>query len=112
MKRYKNLVSYFVLISVFATIIYFLINGGKSLETGKNIVEKNINLSILDDFSATMHHNVTHPLAILLIQILTIIFTARTFGFIFNKMGQPTVIGEIIAGIFLGPSLLGMWFPE
>lgn len=27
-------------------------------------------------------------------------------------MGQPTVIGEIIAGIFLGPSLLGMWFPE
>jgi len=51
-------------------------------------------------------------MAILLLQILTIIFTARTFGFIFNKIGQPTVIGEIIAGIFLGPSLLGGWIPE
>jgi len=29
-----------------------------------------------------------------------------------NKIGQPTVIGEIIAGIFLGPSLLGLFFPQ
>jgi Kef-type K+ transport system membrane component KefB len=28
------------------------------------------------------------------------------------KAGQPTVIGEIIAGIILGPSILGHWFPE
>jgi hypothetical protein len=32
------------------------------------------------------------------------------FGWVF-KIGQPTVIGEIIAGIVLGPSLLGMYFP-
>jgi Kef-type K+ transport system membrane component KefB len=30
----------------------------------------------------------------------------------FRKIGQPTVIGEIIAGIVLGPSLVGMYFPE
>jgi Kef-type K+ transport system membrane component KefB len=30
----------------------------------------------------------------------------------FQKIGQPTVIGEIIAGIVLGPSLVGMYFPE
>lgn len=29
-----------------------------------------------------------------------------------QKIGQPTVIGEIIAGIALGPSFLGMYFPE
>lgn len=112
MKQYKNLFSYVFIIGLFAVIIYLLIGGGKSLEAGKNVIDKNLDVSILADFTATIHHNVTHPLAILLIQILTIIFTARTFGFIFNKMGQPTVIGEIIAGIFLGPSLLGMWFPE
>jgi Kef-type K+ transport system membrane component KefB len=33
------------------------------------------------------------------------------FGWVFKKIGQPTVIGEIIAGIVLGPSLLGMYFP-
>jgi Kef-type K+ transport system membrane component KefB len=29
----------------------------------------------------------------------------------FQKIGQPSVIGEIIAGIVLGPSLLGLYFP-
>jgi len=31
---------------------------------------------------------------------------------LFRKIGQPSVIGEIIAGIFLGPSVVGMYFPE
>lgn len=60
----------------------------------------------------TLMHNLTHPLAILLLQIITIILTARIFGFLFKKIGQPTVIGEIIAGIFLGPSFMGLFFPE
>lgn len=113
MKKYKNLLFYIITIGAFAIIMYFLNLQGKSLETTKNIVPHNgTGISTLDHFSETLHHNVTHPLAILLLQILTIIFTARTFGFLFNKIGQPTVIGEILAGIFLGPSLLGMWFPE
>jgi len=53
-----------------------------------------------------------HPLAVLLAQIVTIIFVARFFGWVFKKIGQPTVIGEILAGIVLGPSLIGMYFPE
>jgi Kef-type K+ transport system membrane component KefB len=48
----------------------------------------------------------------LLLQIITIVLVARIFGWIFRKIGQPTVIGEIIAGIVLGPSLLGLYFPE
>jgi Kef-type K+ transport system membrane component KefB len=59
-----------------------------------------------------MEQNLKHPLAILLGQIITIIVVARFFGWMFRKIGQPTVIGEIIAGIVLGPSLLGMYFPE
>ncbi len=113
MKKYKNILFYIITIGAFAVLMYFLNLEGKNLEGSKNILpHANVNTSILDNFSETIHHNVTHPLAILLLQILTIIFTARTFGFIFNKIGQPTVIGEIIAGIFLGPSLLGMWWPE
>ncbi|WP_353132704.1 cation:proton antiporter [Pseudopedobacter sp.] len=45
-------------------------------------------------------------------QIITIILVARFFGWIFSKIGQPTVIGEIIAGITLGPSFLGFYYPE
>jgi Kef-type K+ transport system membrane component KefB len=54
----------------------------------------------------------SHPLAILLAQIVVVILVARVFGWICKKIGQPTVIGEIVAGIVLGPSLMGMYFPE
>ena len=63
-------------------------------------------------FTCLYLHNITHPLAILLLQIITIILTARVFGFLCKKIGQPSVIGEIIAGILLGPSFVGMYFPE
>ena len=113
MKKYKNLWFYLITIGGFALLMYFLVQQGKGLQTSKNILpHPAAESSVLDHFSDTLHHNLTHPLAILLLQILTIIFTARTFGFLFNKIGQPTVIGEILAGIFLGPSLLGMWLPE
>lgn len=114
MKDYKKIFLYISVIGVFAFVIYFLINHGKTLETGRDVVQKSVNTNetFLFHFNETIQHNLKHPMAILLLQILTIIFTARTFGFIFNKIGQPTVIGEIIAGIFLGPSLIGSWVPE
>ncbi len=48
----------------------------------------------------------------MLAQIVTIVFIARLFGAIFKRIGQPSVIGEILAGIFLGPSVIGSYFPE
>ena len=72
-------------------------------DTGKNQWQE-----FLDSVLA----NLNHPLAILLMQIVTIIIVARLFGWICKKLGQPSVIGEIIAGIVLGPSLLGTFFPE
>lgn len=47
----------------------------------------------------------------LLIQISVLLITARVFGEIAQRLGQPSVLGEILAGIILGPSLLGNLFP-
>lgn len=55
--------------------------------------------------------NLHHPLSILLLQVIVIILAARAFGYLFQKIGQPAVIGEMVAGILLGPSLLGMLSP-
>ncbi len=63
-------------------------------------------------FKDSFTHNLTEPLAVLLLQIIVIIACARLFGFLFKKMGQPAVIGEIVAGIVLGPSVIGAYFPE
>ncbi len=48
----------------------------------------------------------------LITQISVLLFTARIFGEIFQRCGQPSVIGEILAGVFWGPSFLGRIFPE
>lgn len=47
-----------------------------------------------------------------LIGIAVMLLFARVFGEIVRKLNQPFVIGEIIAGIILGPTLLGTLFPE
>jgi Kef-type K+ transport system membrane component KefB len=52
------------------------------------------------------------PVSILLLQIIVIIVTARLFGSIFRGLGQPPVMGEMVAGIALGPSVLGLVSPQ
>jgi len=51
-------------------------------------------------------------LSILLIQIAVILVTARAVGWVFGRIHQPQVVGEMVAGIMLGPSLLGWIAPE
>ena len=112
MKNYKNGLFYLCITGGFIALMYWIITQGKLLEVGESIVVPKIGESSWNDFLLSMMHNFKEPLAILLIQITTIILVARFCGWIFRKIGQPSVIGEIIAGIILGPSLLGMYFPE
>jgi Kef-type K+ transport system membrane component KefB len=48
----------------------------------------------------------------LLIALVAIILLGRWLGKLFEKIHQPRVIGEMVAGIMLGPSLLGRVWPE
>jgi Kef-type K+ transport system membrane component KefB len=47
----------------------------------------------------------------LLIQIAIILLAARGVGWLLRRLGQPEVIGEMVAGILLGPSFLGYVAP-
>ena len=51
--------------------------------------------------------NFQSPLGRLLFQFLVIILATRLVGSFFKRFGQPAVIGEITAGILIGPSLFG-----
>ena len=112
MKNFKNSIFYIIVTGGFSAMIYWILAQGKFLEIGRNIVVANSTNSQWTEFIGSLLHNVKHPLAILLAQIITIIIVARFFGWMFRKIGQPTVIGEIIAGIVIGPSLVGLYFPE
>jgi Kef-type K+ transport system membrane component KefB len=47
-----------------------------------------------------------------LVQLAVIVAAARAFGALARRLGQPAVVGEIAAGLLLGPSLFGWVSPE
>src|SRR5438477_30210 len=47
----------------------------------------------------------------LIVSIGTILLAVNLFGWIFQSIRQPRVVGEMMAGIVLGPSLFGHFFP-
>ena len=46
-------------------------------------------------------------MTVILMELAMILVLARAAGWVFTKLGQPAVVGEILAGILLGPTLLG-----
>ena len=79
-------------------------NGNEAITT---VASESVLLILLKNFS----QNTSHPLSRLLLQIAVILLTSRLLAFFASKIGQPRVIGEIVAGIILGPSLLGLFWP-
>ena len=47
-----------------------------------------------------------------LLQLAVILVAAQIFGYLARFIGQPKVVGEMIAGVVLGPSLFGLFWPE
>src|SRR5579859_4112860 len=57
-------------------------------------------------------HQTEHLLFFVLLQLIIMVGAARLLNTLFRRLGQPGVIGEIVAGLLLGPSLFGHLFPE
>ncbi|WP_394829317.1 cation:proton antiporter [Pendulispora albinea] len=54
----------------------------------------------------------SHALVALLLALAIVVLTARLFGEIARRFGQPAVLGEIGAGVLLGATVLGRLFPR
>jgi Kef-type K+ transport system membrane component KefB len=113
MKKYRNVFFYILIIGGFSLLMYWIVQQGEQLIPTNNLPSHDNSFNtVWKTFTETFNINITHPLAILLLQIVTIMMVAKLFGFICRKIGQPSVVGEIFAGILLGPSFLGMYYPE
>ncbi|WP_248963101.1 cation:proton antiporter domain-containing protein [Sphaerisporangium perillae] len=49
---------------------------------------------------------------VLLLDLVIVLAAAKLFGWLARRLGQPPVIGEIVAGILLGPTLFGQWIGD
>lgn len=113
----RTLLFYIAVLLVFGTGIWLMLGQGAQLEPSAAA------MSTAPAEAAAPGHgpqasgidaliaNLKHPVAMLLLQVLVIVVAARSLGTLFRKMGQPAVIGEMLAGILLGPSLLGWVIP-
>lgn len=108
----NTLLLYIAIIVFFGSGIAYVLHEGSTLESAtllySALPHTVLNSGLIENFLKQLHH----PLALLLIQIIVIMVATRLFGFLVSFVAQPSVVGEIIAGIILGPSLLGLFFPE
>jgi len=109
-KTRSGILFYVVTIGVLLGLIFFVLHAGKQLEPSisstpaDNPVPKQM-------LPQNAHATLSHPLAVFLMQIIIIIIASRLCAYLFQKIGQPAVMGETIAGILLGPSLLSTVLP-
>ncbi len=106
----RNRLFYVTTIAGLLAVIYFVIKAGEKLQkpinaiAADNRVENN---GLLSSFMKSF----SHPVSVFILQLILIIVVSRIFAYLFRKIGQPSVMGEIVAGILLGPSLMGTLFP-
>lgn len=53
-----------------------------------------------------------HEVLVFLVQLALLVGVARILGWVMKSIGQPPVIGELLAGVVLGPTLFGRLAPE
>lgn len=118
---HRNILFYLIVNSVFVLMVFLIIVQRQQLETPLAdypdiAVKSQNNLLGYEDLGVPMVRsiasNLTHPLSFMFLQIAVIVFIARLFGLFFYKKGQPSMLGEMTAGIVLSPSVLGMCYPQ
>jgi Kef-type K+ transport system membrane component KefB len=116
----RNIAFYVVVVVICGSLLWFVFDQGAKLGVLQSSEARAENSELQASphegavvvFSRNLSENLAHPLSLLLLQIVTIVLSAKLLGSLVSKIGQPMVIGEIIAGILLGPSLLGLFWPE
>jgi Kef-type K+ transport system membrane component KefB len=107
----RNIGFYGLMILVFGAAIYWLLQRGIPLDQAHKLAVGPSAGHRQPDFSTTLKSRLEDALPRLLLQVVVIMAFTQLLGRLFRKIGQPSVIGETVAGIILGPSLLGLLFP-
>jgi Kef-type K+ transport system membrane component KefB len=116
----KSVLLYVLTLVLFGLGIVFIMQAGRVLQrpassvvlspaaaAGESLAPNIANSGI----TLSLEGNLQDPLSRLFLQLIVILLATRLVGSLFVRIGQPFVVGEMFAGLFLGPSLLGWAFP-
>lgn len=68
--------------------------------------------SLRESVEHRLLENAGDPLGRFFLQLFVVIVVSYLVGWIFTQCGQPAVVGEMMAGVLLGPSLFGLFAPQ
>lgn len=108
-KNTRALVFYILLLMSFVGVCWLTLSYGNDDSSVQGASHSLI--EAFSPFRESVQHHMSSTIGLLLMQILIILIAARGVGWLMRKMYQPAVVGEIVAGILLGPSLFGYLFP-
>ena len=115
-KKFKGFLLYVGLIVLFGASMYLIIREGQAHQLVSDSADPaHAPQNLVEGFSvflALMAEHIHSSFGLLLLQIIIILITCRIVGLLFKRIGQPMVVGEILAGILLGPSVLGRFAPD
>ena len=103
-KRFRTVLAYAAMVGGAVAVFLWIRSYGLGLSAPEAAGASNFGVKTPKAASDTLLH--------VLIALVVVIVAARALGAVFKKLHQPAVIGEVVAGIMLGPSLLGRVSPE
>jgi Kef-type K+ transport system membrane component KefB len=105
----RRIFVYLLMLALCGACLWLTLRSGRTLQSSAN--RHIIEASSQTDITKVFRDNFRSPLGILLTQFIVVLIAAKGVGALAVKVGQPHVIGEVIAGILLGPSFLGLLNP-
>ncbi len=116
----KGILIYIASVLLFAVLIFLVLEKGKSIiPAAKSVANEYtvrhtepVVISTDQNIFSQLKSNLKYPLSLLFTQIILILVLSRILSETAIRLKQPAVIGEIIAGIILGPSIFGLLFPN
>lgn len=110
--KQSHWLSYAVLIACFFAAMAAVFYYGNSAYPAHGLTQDAAGQAFSGSPLSFFQKHIQTPFGLFLIQILVIFSAAQTLGMLFKKIGQPSVVGQIAAGIILGPSVFGHLSPS
>jgi len=74
----------------------------------KNIIAISLLMSLLPSIAFASGGDMHEELSSILVAMFALVLSAQVLGWLMSRFGQPRVIGQVLAGVLVGPSVLGL----